>query len=125
MACARRRGKNLLISFPGEQCGSEGVTASRCPAWCQEPQGFERKPSRWLPSAPGTSCHCRSPKAHECTEKTNRSQPFSPRWPAGCRPTLVDSEWEGGICRQLGHGWAARNDGKLCSGQGAEGLGGV
>lgn len=84
MRCAQRRGKKKQTpsSFPGERCGTEGVTVSRCPARCQEPQGFERKPGRWLPSAPGTSCRCRSPKAGECTEKTNRSQPSSPLRPA-------------------------------------------
>lgn len=78
MQRAQRRGKKTLSAFPGEQCGSKGVTGSRCPACCQEPQGLESKPSRWLPSAPGTSCHCQSPKAHEYMEKTNRSQPSFP-----------------------------------------------
>lgn len=78
MQRAQRRGKKPLSSFPGEQCGSKGVTGSRCPACCQEPQGLESKPSRWLPSAPGTSCHCQSLKAREYTEKTNRSQPSLP-----------------------------------------------
>lgn len=70
MQNTQRKGPKSPQLFPREQRGSEGVTRSRCPARCQEPQGFEKQPGRWLPSAPGTSCHCRSPTEPGSGEKT-------------------------------------------------------
>lgn len=48
--------------------GSEGVTGGCCPAPCREQRGLESQPGRWLPSAPGTSGHRRSPEARQKTK---------------------------------------------------------
>lgn len=78
MQNTQRRDPKTAQFSPGEQRGSEGVTRSRCPARCQEPQGSESQPGRWLPSAPGTSCHCRGPAAPGAGGKPSQKPQ---RWP--------------------------------------------